>query len=200
MATIDLMYGKQTFRNASSTINIFSYQDGTRVYPGKVMEKSRQGSRNAASYDGDTDNGVWYLNHYESKDGVILGVHLNSTFNKGIHTDCMFLIRLREEAPLIQVNANVCKNADAIYDSVPVFTGRADVITPVEAVKYGVVFSDYVYRRMFDKEEIEEEFQVNTIKAGTPKPKMTKVKTPDGGTRHVAISPEAKRRVRVRRK
>jgi hypothetical protein len=200
MSTIDTMYGKHTFRNVSSSVTVYAYPGNSeRTYPGKVMEKARQGSRTAASTDGDENNGVWYQNHFEAKEGLILGIHLYSTFNGGVHTDCMLLLRLREDGPLIQVNANLSKNAMAVYDTLPVFTGRADVITSREATKNGVLFNAYVYKTQFDAEEIEEEFEVTTIKKGTPKPKLTRVRMTDGKVRHVEISREPTRKVRIRR-
>jgi hypothetical protein len=199
MATIDLMYGNHTFSRASSKVTVFVFEGSDRTFPSKAMEKARRGGRNLAARSGDESNGVWYQNHYDARDGLILGISLKTTFNGSPHTDCMLLLRLRHDGPLIQVNANLSKNAEAVYGSLPAFTGRADVITAREATKhFDVLFSPYAYRNLFDKEELEEEFEILTLREGKPRPKLTKVKTPDGKVKKVEISPEPTRKVRLR--
>ena len=198
---VQLMYGGHSFKNGSSKVAVFAFPNrDLRVFPSAVLMGASRTGHVLAARDGCSSNGGWYARTLISKEGFILGVQLNVTFNRSPYTSCMLLLRLRKEASLIQVNANLSKDVNAVYDTLPAFMGRADVITVDEAESSGVSFNKYVKRNMFDEEELEEEFEIVTISKGKPRPRTVVMKTTSGKNKEVEVEQEPRRRIRVRAK
>jgi hypothetical protein len=198
---VDLMYGSQTFKHGSSKVTIFAYEGEKRILPSKIMSKVGPGGRTSAAKDGSYANGMWYHSTFEPIEGLVLGIQTYTTFHGATHTNCMLLLQLRNDASTIQVDTNLCISAEATYKTLPAFLGKADVITPRQATKdAGVIFTPFVYKQLFDEEEIEEEFFIHVLAKGRPRPKLVKVKDSSGRTRRLAIPEEPRRRIKVRRK
>lgn len=204
MSVIQVLHGNQTFKNASTKVNVFVMRaDGTdkRDFPNKVIQQVK-GAYNAApaALDGYKDHGMWYNTRYESQDGIVLMVMVSSTYHGNPYANGCLMLHLREDAPLIKVDVNTTYNANAVHTNIPAFQGKADILTLDELEGYGIVLNRNFKNNYFDEEEVEEVFSVNTLSQGSKRPELLTVKTPEGNVRKVPVVKENGRRIRIRRK
>ena len=201
--SVTIMYGNHTFKHSSSRVTVHACPtDGSkRVFPVDVLGGGRAKPKHlSAAKNGYEDHGSWYRGQYLHKDGVILSLQLNVSYNGATRTSAVMLVRLREGANLIMVNAVLSKDAGATYGTLPAFTGHADVLSLAEAEELGVEFPRGMRGVYFDEEEIEEEFEVVELAEGTipEKPQTVKVKR-GGETKVVMIQGTKRRRLKVKR-
>lgn len=196
------MYGSQTFKTMSSRVTTHSFEPGDDIKLSKFLSKTmspvRGTSAKLPAKQGSTEHGYWYRQSYLYQEGQILGFRLYGTINGGCRANSMILVRLRADASFIQINAQLHSAAGAAYQEIPVFTGRADILSPAEAVEYGVKISRTMRSNLMDREELEEDFEINVIAQGTDKPVIEEVKTSSGETRKVAVPKQPGRRIRIR--
>jgi len=204
MDVIQLIHGSQTFKNASSKVNVFVMRaDGTakRDFPNKQMSSVKGTStQTPAALDGFADHGKWYGTRYEAKEGAILMLQASTTYHGAPYNNGCMLLALRENAPLLKVDVITPPNNNATYQRVPAFSGKADSITVEESKDYGIVMPKNFINNYFDEEELEELFDVSILTEGTRRPEMMSVRNEKGRVRKVAVVKEGGRRVRIRRK
>lgn len=204
MGIIQLVHGSQTFKKASSKVNVFIMRaDGTnkRDFPNKQLSSIKGSStQTPAALDGYADHGKWYGTRFESKEGAILMLQASTTFQGSPYNNGCLLLSLREEAPLIKVDVITTPNTNATYQLVPAFSGKADILPVEEAKDYGIVMPKNFINNYFDEEELEELFDINTLTEGTRRPELIAVRNAKGEERKVSVVKEEGRRVRIRRK
>ena len=127
---------------------------------------------------------------------------VSNTLRGRPYSGASVLLRLREEAPAISLNAKLPAQRDAVYNILPAFIGNADILTVEEATALGAeMTSAYIDNYLDDEEEFEECWDVCGLNDGkSPKPTVERVRTVTGETRAVVVGSQPKRRIRVRRK
>lgn len=190
------MYGSQSFKHTSSKVVIHACptDGGKRVFPSSVLSSTRQPRKLAASTDGYEGHGHWYRVEMDGIDGTVLSVQMNVTVNAVTTAASILLLRLRENADVIMVNANLGACNIATYQKLPVFFGSADVLSLREAQELGVEFPQGMLHKYFEEDEIEEDYEIVTISRGqnSDKPVIKKV-----GNKKVMVNGAGRRRVRV---
>jgi hypothetical protein len=199
-----VMYGSQTFKHTSSKVTTHVFKPGGPIqftnYLNNVMVAVRGTSAKvpAASGDHGNDHGQWYRQSYTFEEGRIIGFKFYSTINGGVRAHSIRMVRLRADGPYIAVKANLTPAPKATFVKLPVFTGRADVISAEEARKFGIQISRQMVNNLMDEEELEEDFEIEVIDPGTPKPVYEVVEN-TSGEKQVIVKPKSNRRIRVRR-
>lgn len=198
---IEVMFGSQTFRNGSSKVNAYCFkEDGMRTFPSNILKKHGSSEKFYAARDNYADHGEWFKHRLVAEEGTLLMVTLSVTYNGSPYADAAVAIRLRPDAPLIQVKGSLNQDRDAAFESMVLFLGNGDVIDADEARLLGAQINQGFENRYMDPEEVEEIIEVQTVMDGkTDKPQVTKVRNRDGEERGVVVPKGAKRRIRVRR-
>lgn len=208
--TFTVMHGRHTFANSSTKIACFVHKRGKKVNDRAFVSShfNHVGTNRFPAAKTPTpgaEHGGWTQYVFpHPEDYEILGFQITKTYRGMMAGCCTLLVVLDPEGPLIQVNAIPTVNKDAYCKKVPVFMGKGYVIDHKMAKSYGVKFTrNYITAYLYDKEELEETFEVVTLKvaaSGNEAPlKPTQVKTKDGSTKTVLIKEPAKRKVRVRK-
>lgn len=205
---VQLMHGHQTFKHASSKINVFAFNIENlqgiqkRCFPSSLLQPLGRATKAPASTDGFADHGHWYTSRLEHKEGVLVMAQVSNTMRGRPYSGASVLLRLREEAPAISLNAKLPAQRDSVYNILPAFIGNADILTVEEATALGAVMtSAYIDNYLDDEEEFEECWDVCGLNDGkSPKPTVERVRTVTGETRAVVVGSQPKRRIRVRRK
>lgn len=204
MPTVTIIHGKQTYKTNSSKINVFVMEcNNTQElqFPNKVLEQVKGTYSNTpASSSGYKDNGAWYTNRYNSKEGEILLLQVSTTYHGSPYSNGALFVRLRHSASLLSIKVIQQYNSDAVYNEVPVFIGNADILTLEEVAQHNIVLRSNYINNYLDEEEISELFRTTTLSAGTSKPSLLTVRTPDGNTRKVEKPSGSSRRIRIRSK
>ncbi len=207
-AVVQMMHGHQTFKSASSKINVFAFNiedlPGVqkRCFPSSLMQALGRPTKAPASTDGFADHGHWYTSRLEHQEGVVLMAQVSNTMRGRPYSGASVLLRLRSEAPAISLNAKLPAHRDSVYNILPAFVGNADILTVEEATTLGAeMTSAYIDNYLDDEEEFDECWEVCGLNEGrSPKPTVEKVKTVTGEMRAVVVGSQPKRRIRVRRK
>jgi len=204
---VQIMHGHQTFKGTSSKINAFAFNTEelpgvqSRTFPSALMHAHGRPQKVPASKDGFKDHGHWYTARLEHKEGTVIMVQATNTMNGRPYSGASCIVRLREDAPAISINAKLPSHRDSVYNILPAFIGNADVLTVEEAVDLGATMTDaYVENYLRDEDEFEECWEVCPLNKGnTPKPSIEMVRTVSGEKRAVVVGSEPRRRIRVRR-
>ncbi len=204
---VQIMHGHQTFKGTSSKVNAFAFNTEqlpgvqSRTFPSSLMDSIGRATKAPAAIDNFADHGHWYTARLEFKEGVVIMVQVSNTMNGRPYSGASVLLRLREEAPAVTVNAKLPAHKDSVYNILPAFVGNADVLTVREAVDLGAQMTGaYIDNYLSDEDEFDECWEVCGLNQGTsPKPTIQRVKTVTGETRAVVVGSQPKRRIRVRR-
>ena len=198
-----VMYGSHTFRHTSAKVTTHVFEPGSTVKLNKyltgVATPVKGTSSKIPARPGSSHHGHWFRQAYAFLDGLIIGFRLYATINTGLRSNSIILVRLRHDGPFLNVKAQLPTASQATYNEVPVFVGNGDVLSPGEVIDLGVNISRHMRRNLMDQEEVEEDFKVESLNDGAPKPEFEKIKTKDGEVKVVALPKQATRRVRVRR-
>lgn len=205
---VQVMHGHQTFRGTSSKINVFAFNTEnlpgvqSRCFPSSILSAIGRATKAPASIDNFADHGHWYTARMDHKEGAVLLLQVSNTMNGRPYSGAGVLLRLREEAPAVSVNAKLPAHRESVYNILPVFVGNADVLTVEEATDLGAdMTSAYIDNYLDDEEEFEECWEVQGLNQGkTPKPTVEKVTTVTGETKAVVVGSQPRRRIRVRRR
>lgn len=199
---IRLAFGSCTFPHGSTRVNTYAFhrnQEGqtTRVLPGVVLDKDSRarGTRQEAGQGG--DHGYWSFSDYNSRDGQILMIQASTTKYGKPWSDGAVLVRLRDDAPLIQVTVHTVTARANLLPHIQVFHGRGDVLTVREANKSGAKLDLNFIERYFNHEEVEELFSVRELAEGSPKP-TTKTLAINGKEKTVTKR-SGRRKIKLRR-
>lgn len=204
---VQIMHGHQTFKGTSSKVNAFAFNTEelpgvqARTFPSSLMDSIGRATKAPAAIDNFADHGHWYTARLEFKEGVVLMVQVSNTMNGRPYSGASVLLRLREEAPAVTVNAKLPAHRDSVYNVLPAFVGNADVLTTSEALDLGAeMTSAYIDNYLSDEDEFDECWEVCGLNKGTsPKPTIERVKLVTGETKAVVVGSQPKRRIRVRR-
>ena len=207
-SVVQLMHGHQTFKGTSSKVNVFAFNTQnlagiqSRCFPSSLLHAIGRATKAPASIDNFADHGHWYTARMEHSEGVLILLQVSNTMNGRPYSGAGVLLRLREEAPAISVNAKLPAHRESVYNILPAFVGNADVLTVEEATDLGATMtSAYVDNYLDDEEEFEECWEVQGLNQGkTPKPTVEKVTTVTGETKAVVVGSQPRRRIRVRRR
>lgn len=197
---ISITNGKCTFRASSATIMSFAMAgngSSARSYPGVALKEVGK-SYIPAAKDGYKEHGQWTQASFYSQNGAIISIQVSIGNSVGLVAQGAIFLCLRDDADLISVSALLTPDTNSTYDKVPVFTGRADVLTQEELESYGVVLLDNYIRVYMDEEEIDEIFKVSTVAKGVKKPEMVSAVTVSGKVLRVPVSDGPVRKVRIR--
>lgn len=205
---VQVMHGHQTFRGTSSKVNVFAFNTEnlpgvqSRCFPSSILSAIGRATKAPASIDNFADHGHWYTARMDHKEGTVLLLQVSNTMNGRPYSGAAVLLRLREEAPAVSVNAKLPAHRESVYNILPVFVGNADVLTVEEATDLGAdMTSAYIDNYLDDEEEFEECWEVQGLNQGkTPKPTVEKVTTVTGETKAVVVGSQPRRRIRVRRR
>lgn len=203
---VEIMWGDQTFRGSTAkcTVQALVAGDGpnavtARTYPSKILPKHGHGSKELAARDHDGRYGQWYRNSLRHQDDVLLLYTGGVWINRRPAYDIGLFVRLRATGPFIQANFLLPTEPLAVYSSVPIFTGRGDVLSPEEVVNLGYDVPSSLIDNNFDDEELEQGLSVTILgNAIEEKPILQTVEMDDGTKRTVAVPPPPKRILRRR--
>lgn len=200
---LQLTYGSQAFATSSSQVNVFVLKgDGTHAkdFPGRVWTPLKGMSRKLpASTDGASEHGYWNQDSYEHVENGLLMIQA-SNFSRGCPVaNGSVVLCLRREAPLLVVKVFPAAYRTAVYNEIPVFTGRADVIEPDDLASYGVAFDQRFLDAHFNDEDVRELYAISVQAPGTERPEVIQVVTPEGGSKTVAVPTQPRRRIVVKR-
>ena len=214
-ATIDLMYGSQSFRHSSSKVNVFALAttdfpaNKSRCFPSDFLEPAPNAARNRrgrvapnvtpARRDGSEINGKWYKIALTSKDGVLLLLQTNSTYHARPYMGAGMLVVLRRDADMIRVDAILTTDASAAFDKIPVFVGRGDIIGHREAIQMGADIKQQYINNYFQRSEQAAAFDITIMETGTLRPQLTTVTVNGGEQKQMRIPSQPQRRLRFRR-
>lgn len=193
-------YGSCTWPHGSTRITAYVLtKDGNgkpvRVFPHSVMaEDGRPTVQNAALNVGGGSNGVWNFASFEHQEGTMLLVQLSTTKHGSPWCDAARVIRLRSEAPLIQIRGKTIIAHGNALPSVNCFHGRGDILTPREANQFGAGLTlNFIEKFLVNQDEIDEAFDEHLLLDGlSNKPKVVRKKI--AGKEHVIVEDNRKRR------
>lgn len=198
---VEVCYGSQTFSTTSAKVAIFCLLPGNKAksFPDKVMTQARKSSF-PASTDGHRLHGFWTTAIYHHVEGMMLMVQVLNSVRGAQRNNASMLLSLRETGPTLMVQANISPHRDAALSKVTAFIGKADIMSPAEAMELGYVLDRNYIDTFFHQDEIEEVFDIQELSpATTDKPEIMEVSEPTGEKRKVLVSPKRKRRIVIRK-
>lgn len=168
-----------------------------RGFPRQYLETNGRPTRQEAGQGG--ERGGWNFTTFNHSEGAILLVQLSTSKAGKPWCDGAVVLRLREEAPLIQVVGHTIVAADNLQPHVNVFQGRADVLTAREANLLGAGLTLQYIQSYMNKDELKEAFDIREIASGiTSKPKIRRAII--GGEKKIVIEASRKKRnIRLRK-
>lgn len=204
---VQIMHGHQTFKNTSSKVNAFAFNieklQGVqpRCFPSSLLQGIGRATKVPAAIDNFADHGHWFTARFHHNEGTILMLQVSNTMNARPYSGASVILRLRDDAPAISINAKLPANRDSVYNVLPAFVGNADVLTVKEAKALGAqMTSGYIDNYLDDEEELEECWDIQGLNKGnSPKPTVERFKTVTGETKAVVVGSQPRRRIRVRR-
>lgn len=204
---IRLVNGSCTFRHGSTRIVCYvirQTQDdlgrprSVRLFPGNELQQHGRTTRQDASRGGDA--GYWSTTEWEHKEGTLMILQLSTSMNGRPHKEASVLLRLRENAPLIQVSARTVTAQGNLLPTVNVFQGRADIMTPREFNLLGGKLTLQYIEKFCDTPDLEDVFRIRKLSEGfSDKPKLKRVRV-RGEEKVVTESGRRKRKIRLRRR
>lgn len=199
---VSITHGKCVFTGSGCTIAVFVMRcdnSNGRDFPGKVLNEVRgTKSHTPAARDGFNDHGTWTSIQYESQNRTVVCIQVTRNSSMGVQAQGAVFLCLREDASLIKIDARLIPNNNSVYNAVPVFTGKADILSREELPEYGIQLLGNYMSNYMDEEELEEIFAIAEIVKGNQKPEMVSSTAPDGKVVMVPVAGENRRRVRVR--
>ena len=201
---IDVMWGSQTFHHGSCQIRVNAVAKGVSVgqfsFPSDVLKKHGSSHMERAARDGDARNGEWYRSSYSAQEGVVLRYAATVTMERVVVRQVGLILRLRSTAPAFIARVHTNNDPTAVFQSVPVFAGRADILTPAEAKTLGYSLEAMHVSNFYDPEDLEEGLQIDVMAPELePKPSIERITRADGSTAVVALPKAASRKVQTRR-
>ena len=198
--TLRLAWGSCTWTHGSTRISAYVFQETDegvkRLFPKQVLRpEGRPNYQNAATSG---DHGVWTFASYVHQEGALVLVQLNTSRSGSPWCDAARIVRLRADAPLIQIGGKTITAAENNLPTVNCFHGRGDILTPKEANQFGAKLTlNYIEKFLVNRTEIDEAFNVRELlpaNAGKPKIETRVI----GGEEKVVIQSTRRRRIRLR--
>lgn len=203
---IDICFGKQTFPRTANSVTQF-YVDSNEDFFRKVslidnMETIKGSSaKTPARLDGLESNGAWYSKKYRAQEGDMLSIQCKTEVRLMPYAKVAILLRVRDDADLIQVNAILQPNRDAAFQRIKAFVGRADIMD--KGLLEEIFADDHALATHIgsytDKEQAEEEFEIKVLAKGSSAPKVMLVETSSGAPKKVFTPADPKRKIVIRR-
>jgi hypothetical protein len=203
----EIMFGEQTFSGSTAKVTVQALilqdlKDGrhtSKMFPSKVLKKHGHGSAEMASIDHDGRHGQWYRHALIAEDGVILFFTGSAYVSRRPMYDAGAIIRLRQSGPFQRVRFVLPTEPSATFQSLPMFTGRGDLLTPKELEELGYAINRGQIDTFFDEEELEEALIVEELGAAIEdKPTLMTVRQNDGSESVLEVPSAPKRRLRRR--
>lgn len=210
-----VMFGKQTFssRSTSGWINVYVAErgDARGFYKVTFAEYKRIIGRAVnnssvqfpASSDGYAGHGHWYQNmmaYPTEKHHAFLFLGCKDTSNGAIRAQAGIIVHLRSEGPLLRIEMKPCTYHLALFQSVDMFYGRGDVLSPAEAKDYGLILPPMTIANYFNDEELDEMFTVTEEGPElVTKPEFCVVENSRGMERKVLLPRPRSRKLTIRR-
>lgn len=204
-AVVEIMFGSQSFERNSAKANVLLLEqtsDGETksLFPSKVLTKHGMGSKELAARDGDGRHGEWYRHSLIAEDGKVMFFTGSVTFNRKPVRDIGLLVRLRATGPFVHAYMILRPHENAVFDRIPLFSGRADVLTPEELLDMGYALKSSVIENNFDEEELEDGLVIEQMgTAIEERPVLEMMQTASGAMEAIEVPPEPKRKLRRRR-
>ena len=198
--TLRLAWGSCTWNHGSTRINSYVFHrtdtKTIRAFPKQILRpEGRPNYQNAATSG---DHGVWTFASYAHQEGALILVQLNTTRNGSPWCDGARIVRLRSDAPLIQIGGNTITAAGNNLPTVNCFHGRGDILTPKEANQFGAALTlNFIERFMVDQQALADAFTIRELlpaNAGKPEVETRMI----GGEEKVVVRNTRRRKIKLR--
>lgn len=199
--TARLAWGSCTFRHGSTRISAYVFEitdeKTLRVFPKQVLRPEGRPTYQNAAISG--DHGVWSFGSFVHQEGVMVLVQLSTTRGGSPWCDSALIVRLRADAPLIQIGGKTIIAADNNLPTVNCFQGRGDILSPKEANQFGAKLTlNYIEKFLIDRDEREAAFNIRELlPAQAAKPRI-ETRIIGGEEKTIVENSRRRRRIKLR--
>ena len=190
-----LAHGNCTFTSGSTRVV-------TYALTGKRGREGRQFPRYVMNQDGREEMvdagehstmGRWTFANFKHAEDQMLLIEVTKTRGRKVYKSAV-VVRLRRDAALIQITAKTTRSSLSSQHSVPVFRGRADVLSTREANLLGARLDlEYIEEYMINADARDETLNKDVLaKEQTEKPVVQRKKV--AGKVRTIVDPARKRR------
>lgn len=192
---LQIVYGKQTFKHSSCSVVVQAYgDDGVKAFPSRFLPVINT-TKMLASLDRYVAHGRWFNSCLKHNKNLVLSITVSKYVNASCRANCALLLRLRKGADFIQVDVQTPPDVLAAHETLPVFTGHADILSPADAQMHGARLTQGMLRNMVDPKDVGQHFTIQVITEGAQeKPELRTVQTKQG---EKVVEVPKPRRIRV---
>ena len=202
VAGVSLCYGKINLSNQGQTVAVLRLKapfdkSMSATTSGKVNLQSKEYHQATRYRD---IGGGFTRQRVEHAQGTLILLQVSRTRNAVPTADAAIVLRLREGADLLSIAVRLPVGPESVLgESIQVFVGSADIMSPADLKLMGIKVPNYFRDRYMVQEEIDDLIEVSVVRAGTiSKPTLQAVATSEGVV-IAAVGVEEPRRLRLRR-